>query len=221
MKRKIYILLLLSLYIFSCTTPDKKGSDENNIDLRAYTKRTVKLLNNVGTLNIYLPKELDSLTSYIYYSDYRCGHKQIFEFSNRKGTILHQDGYVPRQRIDSTFYFKCEQYLYPNCNTKNSKIDSNILKNAKSYLFETRGYPIPFRGELLKIHNRDFAVWEYWYKGRWQLKDTTIPTCEVHAETVVRGNWLTMYFECTKKDTAGFMNKALTSLKTIEFDTTK
>lgn len=201
---KAPLTLICAFILFSCNSDNLKG----------YSRRTIQLKNEIGTLSIYLPEEIDAFYQYKRYSDYKCADTYVFLFSNSNYTIDTSKDYIDSTPIDSLYCLMIKQPLHQDCYEKGYHIDSNF-NDRKGMYMETITPHLSYNGEVLRINKRRFVIDIFSYKD---YKDSSKLNSEVKASTIIENELLSLNFKCFRKDTAGFVNRMITSLKTLEID---
>ena len=216
----LYFLTTLLLFA-SCT--QKQQAEKP--DLPGYTQRTIKLINGVGTVSIFLPDEFDTAFSFKDYSDDGADAYQGFQFANKKYTVVKEvDFAVPTEpdsicKKDSSYQFTITQALYLLSDSDNNrKIDSTYIEDLKHRYKVFEGPHWHTKVKLLKINTRDFAIIEERNRNRifYGNRDSNKFLFTLKGTTIVKKRWVSFCFRSLKKDTTGFMYRAMKSMGTIE-----
>jgi len=216
----IFAVLLLSA---SCNNgaevrnaPIKQIKQEEKLDLTGYVKHYITLKYGLGTISIYLPEKFDSSFAFVQRSDCgSCCEEYVNRFSSKRYTINNDGRYTQEMKIDSLYQFTISQ-TNGDCPVK-MKIDSGFAKALLSKFFEEelRTKSGKHKSYIYQKDTLNIAVAELGYNH--DNKADLIISCVM----LLHKNEIFLNFNYFAKDTAGFTGRMLTSLKTIEIDTTK
>jgi hypothetical protein len=213
MRSAIFVFFLL-LLMASCSTDNSQKQESmpeemksQALDLGGYKKHSVLLINQLGSVSLYLPIAMDTFYTYADFGEYRCGETKQFRFSQKKFSPAHETDFSYSDPADSLYQLTITQTYNTDCETYLTIDDVLLhsLQKDKSHTYtmmDTKGKKI-----IVGVH---------------QAKIDSMEVVEIIAKTTVSGRPVNFIFQCFKKSADGFLNLMLTSLKTIEIkeDTT-
>lgn len=188
-----------------------------------YIQHKIELSNRIDKIYIQLPAEIDTAYTWINVSDCDCCDLKMYRFANSSYSLLKETGMFYTQIPDSLFQLTISHKLRKNCNeqweiTRNS-VDSlaNFMetKNAEAFV---GGDPIVWvNKELMKINNHVFILLAYKSKNAYPYLMVGTPVV-LEATTILDNEVLSFIYECSGRNCEDFVEKMMTSLKTIKFE---
>src|SRR5690349_1729578 len=108
MMRVSFFIFLAMIVLASCTHNNSAKQEtlpedmkSQALDLGAFTKHNVTLINQLGSISIYLPNALDTFYTYADFGEYRCGETKQFRFSCKKFGYGHETDFSYSDPTDS------------------------------------------------------------------------------------------------------------------------
>jgi|GEM_PF-2442116 len=171
------------------------------LDLTGYSKRNIQLINQLGSISIYLPTALDTFYTYADFGDYHCGETKQYRFASKKFGPGHnlEDAYS--DPTDSLCQLTIVQTYNRDCET-NITIDSNLFNAMKKD--KTHKY------SMLDARGKKIIV------GVLEGQQNIMDIAEVNGVTSISGRPVRFNFQCYKKDGRNFVKQMLISLKSLE-----
>lgn len=212
MKRLIYIILLLNIFIFRC---------ENNTKIIKEIETVFFTQDSLYKVSFVKPEELD--TFYSWYSS-NCTSsisEQRYRYSKKKFPITKESGWFQSPIADSTYRFTLSHiagYI--------SKSEIDFVKVVKPEWIllnqigksKDAGWSIDtLFSKRIKIKNRNFIIAAYKINKDYPNKYWTH---YLNAITVIDSNILKFECECRAKDCENFierMEKAINTIKIVKF----
>jgi hypothetical protein len=206
MKGSFFIFFVLVL-LSSCGNGSQKqetipeGMKAQALDLTGYSKRNIQLINQLGSISIYLPLAFDTFYTYADFGEYHCGETKQYRFASKKFGLGHdiEDSYS--DPADSLCQLTIVQTYDRDCET-NITIDSTLLNSMKKD--KTHTYT------MLDAKGKKIIA------GVQEVQQDIMDVAVIDAITSVSGRQVKFHFQCYKKDAGNFVNQMLTSLKSLE-----
>lgn len=188
-------------FLFSCSG---KELPEN------YTKKTVKLKNNLGELIIYLPPEFDTLYRWTNISDDKCDDFEMIRFADNDYSLTEESGFINHADVDSLYQLTIYQPRFTECKNKDINIDRDFLEILFS---KQKMINVATKFEIKEV--RSFADRNYTVLAfRNRKNDATNSIIE--ARTILAGQLITLKFHCRARNCDQFISRMKKSLETVE-----
>ncbi len=191
--------------ILGCSSKERVGN----------LNRTVYLKNGLGQLEILLPQTLDTSYNWTSFSDYKCGHLELFRFADKDFSLNQESGFVYSiDPNDSILQITISQPKYLECQITNDSLGVILNRITEAELIESpnRRYSIK---EVRSIGGRKFAILGY------EDGDCDRTNIVLKATTLVKGQLVSIVFNSYSKRKTMSLEKMDKSLNTLKISTTK
>ncbi|MBP1672652.1 MAG: hypothetical protein H6Q25_467 [Bacteroidetes bacterium] len=173
----------------------------------------VKLMNNIGEIEIQLPPVFDKIVRSEHHSDYYCGDRYSFFIINKKYSnhILQKTGeFGPRfKKGTPNFYFKIEQDQHLGCTSSNLYPLNDTLANWLADFFCRLNYETKI---LTKKVSQNMIIIGYQY-----LRNDSINyMLNIDAYMYIDSNLINFEFVQNGVDDFSIYNEVLKSIENIK-----
>jgi hypothetical protein len=197
--RATIAVLIIVLFLFQVTPkPDM-------------TSRQIDLINNLGQISLLVPSNMDTFCTWVNTSDYDCGDKQQFRYSNSDYDLLLEAAYNFFEVPDSMYQLTVAQPKYDKCKDYfKITIDNDFLEDWKALeLINNPKTEILF-ADLEEFNDRQFAVMAERESMNGMNEISLI------AFTVIEGQLVSLGYTCYASNCDGFIDDMKESLRTIK-----
>jgi hypothetical protein len=197
------IIAVLLLYFFACRP--KPPSD--------MVPRKIELINNIGTIELMLPAQMDTFCSWVNMSCTQCLDKQQFRYADTDYDVILETGNFNFDSPDSAYQFTVSQDTRVKCfEVQDTFINARFIENwEKGQRMNNQDVEIYFSG-LENYDGRNFAV----MANRTSSMDMN--AINLSAYTVVNGQLICLAYSCLATNCDGFVEQMKLSLETIEIN---
>ena len=204
--RKCFFVFCCMVFAVACSNNGNQDamSDEvkaEALDLSGYIKHNILLINQLGTISIYLPAMLDTFYTYADFGEYHCGETKQFRFAAKKFGPGHDIDNSYSDPTDSIYQLTIIQAYSKDCET-NVTIYSAMLNSMKA----DKGHTYT----MLDAKGKKIIV------GVHEETQDSMEVAEINAIASISGRPVKFNFQCYRKSVGSFVNQMLTSLKSIE-----
>lgn len=173
-----------------------------------FKSQRISLDNNLGNIQLFVPNDLDTFYSWIRYSDYSCGHKQMYRFSDRRFQLIKESGWIFNEKIDSLKQITVSHALKSHCKERFASARSKKFEENLKYQFGSDSS----RKEIKNINGRDFYILTFTMESEARnIKNVT-------AITIIDSIRVDINFNCYAKDCKEFTNRINKSIESITIE---
>ncbi|MDJ1495917.1 hypothetical protein QNI19_23485 [Cytophagaceae bacterium DM2B3-1] len=180
--------------------------------------------NDLGTIEIYLPPELDSSYQWISYTDFApCGHEYRYRFIDKRYSALAETGFIYLKQPDSLYQFTIFHMQDKNCiqnfNLNKKKLSGIINKiSDHNKAFQKEGHLIWEEKSIKEIEGRKYLLLAYTDKSDYIMLDEM---AKVLIFTKIGKEVVWLEFECNACDCSDFTKRMRPAIETIRIDTSR
>ena len=192
--------IIFAILLIGCSSNAEKGQRE----------RIVNFKNGLGQLRISLPQTLDTSYQWTSFSDYKCGHRELFRFSDRDFSQHKESGFFYSiDQTDSIFQVTISQPKYLECHVSNDSMKAILDRFIEGALAENPNKRFSIK-EVRKIDRRSFAI----MGSSDKIDDRN--NVVLSATTVVMGQVVSIVFNCYSKQELISIEEMYESMNTIK-----
>lgn len=214
---KFIWIFLTTLISISCSTNENKSSNE-------FVKREFKLIDlksekPFALIKLLVPVKYDTFLMWTNMSDCTCCHLRMYRFTNSKGCLLRETGFLPsascQDSVDMlTLSHQCKNGKYEDINMREL---SERIKDSDIDYEKPGNPPIIWKVKEVKSING----WKFQISESFSFKcNYDLPREAIHASTVINNTWVNFIFECNQINCIDFLSVSYQMLNSIQIDTT-
>jgi hypothetical protein len=175
------------------------------------THRSIELIHGLGSVELFVPTEMDTFQHWTDWSDYNCGDIKVYRFADSRYDLLIDSSYMKFENPDSIVQLSVTQPRHRGCYEEYPFVVDEELLERWVTLERINNQEVEiFSSRLQRINGRDFAVIALAHENEGKRAVNLIAATTIDCQPVHVG------FTCFAVDCEGFIERMERSLSSVK-----